>query len=405
MSSIVDFSTLCAHGGTGAGDGNPLSTPIVQSTTFCRDGVGSSCTHQYSRVSNPTVAALEAALGELEEAPPAVCFASGLAAETALLLALVASGDHVVCGRTIYGGTTRLLRQILAPLGVETTFVDSTSTAAIRAALRPRTRVVFVETPANPTLELTDIGAVSRAAHEVGAVVVVDNTFLTPVLQQPLALGADVTVSSTTKFTEGHSVASGGAVVSRDAGLLDRVRFVRKSTGGIQSPVNAWLTLNGLKTLPIRLERQSASAAEVARWLAGHSGVVRAIYPGLDGFGQRALAEAQHLGADGAVVSFEVEGGAAGARALASSVRVCRLVEHVGAVETLLTHSATMTHADVPARAREEAGITDGLFRLSVGLESPRVIIADLDRALSRASAAARGSETGVEGGRACVVA
>jgi len=398
MSSFIDsfdLHTICAHAGTGAGDGNPITMPLVQSTTFCRDGVDSTCAHQYSRVSNPTVSALESALGRLENAPPGVCFASGLAAETALFLAIVSSGDHVVCGRSIYGGTTRLLRQILAPLGVQTTFVDASNAEEIRRAITTRTRIVFVESPANPTLELTDIGAAARIAHEADAILAVDNTFLTPVLQRPLDLGADVTVSATTKFTEGHSVAVGGVVVSRDTGLLDRVRFIRKSTGGIQSPLNAWLTLNGLKTLPIRLERQCASADTIARWLSAHPAVTRAIYPGLPGFPQAEMAAAQHNGAHGAVVTFEVEGGAQAARTIASSVRVCRLVEHVGSVETLLTHSASMTHADVPARVRAEVGVTDGLLRLSVGLESPADIIADLSQAIERARAAS-GAREGV---------
>jgi cystathionine beta-lyase/cystathionine gamma-synthase len=392
----LDVSTLCAHAGTGSGDGTPLTTPIVQSTTFCRDGVDSTCAHQYSRVSNPTVAALEESLGHLEAALPALCFASGLAAETALFLGLVSSGDHVVCGRAVYGGTTRLLRQILAPLGVETTFVDATDTAAIAGAVRDRTRVIFLETPANPTLELTDIAAASRIARACGATLVVDNTFLTPVLQRPLDLGADATVSATTKFTEGHSVAVGGAIVTRDAALRERIRFIRKSTGGIQTPFGAWLTINGLKTLPIRIHRQSASAAEVAAWLAAHPSIDRAIHPSLPSFPQRELADLQHLGAHGAVVAFEVAGGAEVAKRVASSVRLCRVVEHVGSVETLLTHPASMTHADVPARQRAEVGITDGLLRLSVGLESPAAIIADLEQAIGAAVAIAPASGEGV---------
>ena len=250
------FDSLCCRAGAGSGDGEPLVTPIVQSTTFCRDGVDSRATHQYSRVSNPTVSALEEVLGALEAAPPAACFATGLAAETALLLALLRQGDHVVCGRAVYGGTTRLLQRILAPLGIEAAFVDTTSPAAVAAALTPRTRLVFIETPANPTLEVTDIRAIANLAHGAGALLVVDNTFLTPALQQPLSLGADITVTSTTKFIDGHSVAPGGAVVSRDEALLERVRFVRKSTGAIQTPQHAWLTLQGIKTLPLRLRAQ-----------------------------------------------------------------------------------------------------------------------------------------------------
>jgi cystathionine beta-lyase/cystathionine gamma-synthase len=385
--------TLCARGGAGARDGDPLVFPIVQSTSFGRDGLDSRAEHAYSRVSNPTVAALERALGELEGAPPAVAFATGLAAETALLLATVRSGDHVVCGRAVYGGTTRLLQRLFADLGVETTFVDATDAGAVGRALRPSTRLVFVETPANPTLVLTDIAAVAQQAHRAGALLAVDNTFLTPVLQRPLDLGADVAVYSTTKFIEGHSAALGGALVARDAALLERLRFVRKSTGAIQSPFNAWLTLQGLRTLPLRLRRQSESARRLADALARRPEVARVHYPTRLAGAAAELAERQHLGAHGAVLSFELAGGAPAARELLGRVRLCRLAEHVGSVETLLTHSASMTHADVPPEERRLAGIDDGLLRLSVGLEEPEDILRDLLGALAPRTAASAEKE------------
>jgi cystathionine beta-lyase/cystathionine gamma-synthase len=375
-------ATLCARAGQGRRDGEPLVQPIVQSTAFARDGLESSAPHAYSRVSNPTVAALEQALGDLEDAPPAVAFGTGLGAETALLLALVRAGDHVVCGRAVYGGTTRLLQRVFADLGVQSSLVDSTEPRAVAAALRPCTRLILVETPANPTLALTDIGALAALARSVGARLAVDNTFLTPVLQRPLDLGADISVLSTTKFIEGHSAALGGALVTRDAALLERLRFIRKATGGIAAPFNAWLTLQGLKTLPLRLQRQSSSAQRIAEELAQRPEVARVLYPTLLGPEARALAARQHLGAHGAVLAFEPEGGLSAARAIASSVRLCRLVEHVGSVETLLTHSASMTHADVPADERRAAGIPDGLLRLSVGLEDPDEILDDLLAAL-----------------------
>ncbi len=383
-SSFTSIDSLCCRAGAGFADGQPLVTPIVQSTTFCREGVDSRAEHQYSRVSNPTVSALEDVLGALEGAPPAVCFATGLAAETALLLALLKAGDHVVCGRAVYGGTTRLLQQVLGPLGIEATFVDSTSPAAVAGAVTSRTRVVFIETPANPTLEVTDVRAVAAIAHRAGARLVVDNTFLTPVLQQPLELGADLTVTSTTKFIDGHSVAPGGAVVTRDAALAERIRFVRKSTGAIQTPQHAWLTLQGLKTLPLRLRAQSASATTLAHWLAAQAAVARVHYPSL---GDPELAEAQHLGAHGAVLSFELLGGLSAARQVAGALRLCRLVEHVGSVETLVTHPASMTHADLTVEARAAAGVHDGLLRLSVGLESIADIRADLEAALATVTA------------------
>ncbi len=374
------IDSICSRAGRGRADGEPFVTALVQSTTFCRDGVDSRAAHQYSRVSNPTVSALEEVLGELEAAPPAACFATGLAAETALLLALLRAGDHVVCGRAVYGGTTRLLQRILAPLGVTADFVDTTSAAAVAAAMTPRTRVVFIETPANPTLEVTDIAAVAAIAHGGGALLVVDNTFLTPVLQQPLHLGADVTVTSTTKFIDGHSVAPGGAVVTRDEALLERVRFVRKSTGAIQTPQHAWLTLQGLKTLPLRLRAQSESARELADWLAAQPAVARVHYPPL---AAPRLAAAQHLGAHGAVLSFEPAGGFEAARRVAGALRLCRLVEHVGSVETLVTHPASMTHGDLTAAQRAEAGLSDALLRLSVGLEELADIRDDLAAALA----------------------
>jgi len=388
----ADFQTACLHAALPSGDGNPLVTPLVQSTTFCRDGVGSTATHQYSRCSNPTVAALEQALGALEQAHPATCFATGLAAETALFFALLTGGDHVVCGRSVYGGTTRILQQLFPGLGITTTFVDATDTRAVLDAIRPNTKLVFLESPANPTLELTDIRTIAAAAHEAGALVAVDNTFLTPVLQQPLELGADISVCSTTKFIEGHSAALGGALVTRDAALAERFVFIRKCTGAIQSPLGAWLTLQGLKTLPVRLQRQSSTAQKLAVWLQAQPQVAEVHYPGLESFAQRELAQTQHLSIDGtklhgAVVTIELAGGPQrgleAAKALLGGLKLCRFVEHVGSVETLVTHPATMTHADVPAEQRRAAGVLDGLLRISVGLEGAAALIHDWSTGLA----------------------
>lgn len=379
------LETLLPHAGQGFSDGEPLVAPIAQSTTFCRDGLSSQAQHCYSRQSNPTVAALERTLGELELAPPGVAYSTGLGAEAGLFLTLFSAGDHVVCSRALYGGTTRILQQVFPRLDVATDFVDTTDPAAVQAALRPNTRLVFLETPSNPTLELTDLRSISRIAKAAGVLVAVDNTFLTPLLQQPLDCGADISVYSTTKFIEGHSAALGGAVISRDEELLERLRFVRTCTGGIQTPFNGWLTLQGLKTLGIRLERQSETAQELAEWLVNHPATRRVHYPTLATPPQQAIAEAQHLGAHGAVLSFELNSGAEGARHLLSGVKLCRLVEHVGSVETLLTHSATMTHGAVPRGERELVGVTDGLLRISVGLEPLSAIIEDLRPALELA--------------------
>jgi cystathionine beta-lyase/cystathionine gamma-synthase len=379
------FETLCVRASQGEDDGDSLVTPIVQSTTFRRAGIESPAQHAYSRVSNPTVGALESTLGQLEQAPPAVAFSTGLAAEAALFLTLLRGGDHVICSRAAYGGTTRLLQQLLPGLGIQTSFVDTTDAAAVAAAIRDTTRLIFVETPANPTLDVTDIRAVARVAHAAGATLAVDNTFLTPILQQPLEFGADVSVYSTTKLIEGHSVALGGALISRDEPLLERLRFVRKCTGGIQTPFNAWLTIQGLKTLPLRIQKQSETAQRTAAWLAERAAVSRVCYPRFADRAQAETAERQHRGQHGAVVAFELEGGAEVARRLLGHFRLFRLVEHVGSVDSLVTHPASMTHADVPPEQRELIGVTDGLVRLSIGLEHVDDIIADLDQAIRAA--------------------
>ncbi len=380
------FDTLCVGTGRSLTDGEPLVVPIVQSTSFARGGLESTATHRYSRESNPTVSALEAALGRLERAPAALCFATGLAAETALILATARGGQHVVCSRAVYGGTSRLLRQVFLDLGIESSFVDTTDVAAVERAIRPETTLVVVETPANPTLVLSDIRAIASVTRARGIVLAVDNTFLTAVLQQPLDLGADVSIYSTTKFVEGHSVALGGAVVTRDEGLRERLFFLRKCTGAIQSPFQAWLTLQGVKTLPLRIERQSANARVIAEWLAAHDEAKVVHHPSLRSCPQRELADAQHRGEHGAVLSFELHGGEERAGRLLRNLRLCRLAEHVGSVETLLTHSATMTHAAIPKPEREAVGISDALLRLSVGLEDPRDVIEDLSHAIEASS-------------------
>jgi cystathionine beta-lyase/cystathionine gamma-synthase len=382
-------STRAVHAGqrpdpsTGA-----ILTPIFQTTTYVQQAVGVHKGHTYSRASNPTVSVLEACLGELEDAPPSVCFSTGLAAETALFLALLRADDHVVVSEVCYGGTVRLLREILSGFGVSASFVDTTAPAAVAGALTPRTRLVFVETPANPTLALADIAAVAAVVRRAGIPLAVDNTFLTPVLQRPLDLGADISVYSTTKHIEGHNSTVGGALTSRDEALLERLRFIRKSVGSIQSPFESWLTLRGIKTLPLRLREHSAHAQAVAEWLESHPRVTRVLYPGLPSFPQHELAVRQQRG-HGGVLAFELEGGLRAGTALMNAVRLCALAESLGAVETLITHPASMTHGDVPREQRERAGVTDGLVRLSVGLEEPADVIADLERALGAATAQA----------------
>lgn len=385
-SVFESLSTLAIHGGPGPDPTTgAILPPIVQSTTYVQQSVGNHKGYTYSRASNPTVSALEQALGAIENAPPSVCFSTGLAAETALFLTLLRSGDHVVCSEVVYGGTVRLLREILSGLGITATFVDTADALLVAGAITPATKLIFIETPGNPTLRLADIRGIAAVAKQHGIPLAVDNTFLTPVLQRPLELGADISLYSTTKHIEGHNSTVGGAITTLDAALLDRLRFIRKSVGSIQAPLDAWLTLRGLKTLPLRIKQHSQNALEVARWLENHPQVNRVLYPGLDSFPQHALAAAQHRGFHGGLLAFEVEGGAEAGRRVLNSVKVCSLAENLGAVETLITHPVTMTHGDVPREQREKVDITDGLIRLSVGLEDPADIIADLSQAIDAA--------------------
>jgi cystathionine beta-lyase/cystathionine gamma-synthase len=377
------FATLALHAGaepdpaTGA-----ILTPIYQSTTYVQEAVGVHKGYTYSRSGNPTVTALERRLAALEGADHATCYGTGLAATTALALGLLQAGDRAVLSDVVYGGTVRLFQQILSRFGVEAEFVDTADPIALENALRRPAKLLFIETPANPTLKLTDIELAANLGHAAGAVVVVDNTLLTPVLQRPLDLGADVALHSTTKFIEGHNATVGGALITRDSALHERFGFLRNAIGAIQSPFNAWLTLQGVKTLPLRMERHAENTLRVARFLEGHPRVTRILYPGLDSFPQRELARRQQRNG-GALLAFEVEGGTeAGARVM-NSVRLCSLAENLGAAETLVTHPASMTHAAVPVEQRLATGITDGLIRISVGLENPDDLIADLQRALN----------------------
>lgn len=381
------WSTVAVRGGrrpdptTGA-----ILTPIVQSTTYVQQAVGNHKGHTYSRASNPTVATLEDAMGELEESLPAVACSTGMSAISTLLLATLKAGDHIVAGRALYGGTVRLANLVLAPLGVRTTFVDTTSPGAVGDAIEASTRLVFIETPANPTLALADIAAIAEECRRRSVLLVVDNTFMTPVLLRPLDLGADVCIQSTTKYVEGHNATVGGVLTTRNASLRDRFVLIRKTLGTIQSPFEAWLTLQGLKTLPLRIRRHSENALKVANFLESHPAVARVFYPGLASFAQRDLALRQHAGGlHGGMLSFELEGGVKAGISLMNRVRLCSLAENLGAVETLITHPVSMTHGDVPVPQRLAAGITDGLVRLSVGLEDASDVIADLRGALDGA--------------------
>jgi cystathionine beta-lyase/cystathionine gamma-synthase len=381
-----DLPTIAIHGGLGPDPTTgAILQPIYQSTTYVQEAVGVHKGFTYSRTANPTVDALERALASLEGTPASVCFATGMAAITTLFLSLLKSGDHVVISQVVYGGTVRLCQQVLSGLGIGHTLVDASRPKLVEQAITSRTKLIFLETPGNPTLKLCDIPAIAAVARHRGVRLAVDNTFLTPVLQPVFQLGADISVLSTTKYIEGHNATVGGSLAAHDEVLLERFRLIRKTTGSIQSPQDAWLTLRGIKTLPFRLRLHSENAAIVARWLESHPAVARVHYPGLSSFPQRALAERQHV-AHGGMLAFEITAGSAAAIELMNSVRLCSLAENLGAVETLITHPASMTHADVPVGTRNAIGITDGLIRLSVGLESPEDIIADLEQALAVAT-------------------
>jgi cystathionine beta-lyase/cystathionine gamma-synthase len=378
----IQFSTLAIHGGRSLdAHAEAVVFPIFQSATFGQQEVGVTKGHSYSRVSNPTVDALEQAIGALEGTPQAICFRTGMAAVTTLFLATLKSGDHAILSDVIYGGTVRLFAEILNGLGVSHSSVDTSNPDAVESAVTPDTRIILIETPGNPTMKLTDIAAMADIARRHNLLLAVDNTFLTPVLQRPIELGAHISVLSTTKYIEGHNSTVGGSLACHDEKLLERFRLIRKTIGAIQAPLDAWLTLRGLKTLPVRMKVHSESAATIAEWLEAHPAVSRVYYPGLDSFPQKSLAERQQS-RFGGMLSFELKGGPAEAIAVMNAVRLWTRAESLGGVESLVTHPATATHADIPADTRQRLGITDGLIRLSVGLESSDDLIADLRQAL-----------------------
>lgn len=365
-----------------------ILTPIYQTTTYVQESVDQYLAkgYSYSRSGNPTVRVLEKKLADLESGVDATCYGTGMAALQAVYLSFLNAGDHAIVSDVVYGGTYRLSTKIFSRFGVSFSFVDGSDPQAVRQALQPNTRLIVTETPANPTLKLTDIAAVSTIAREAGVLHVVDNTFLTPYYQRPLELGADLVVHSTTKYFDGHNATVGGAVVAATTELDESLRYVRNATGMIMAAQPAWLTLQGCKTLSVRMDRQAANAMAVARFLESHPQVAQVRYPGLESFPQHELARRQATGF-GAMIWFEVKGGVKAAKALMSSIRVWSLAENLGSVESLITHPVTMTHAAVEEAERRRVGITDGLVRLSVGMEDAEDLIAALDQALATASA------------------
>ena len=360
-----------------------ILTPIYQSTTYVQPSVDEylSRGYSYSRSGNPTVQALEAKLTDLEGGYATSAFTTGMSAIQGLMLAYLNAGSHAIVSDVAYGGTYRLCTQVLSRFGVEFTFADTSNPDEVRNAIRDNTTLLFTETPANPTMKCTDLAAMSEIAQAAGIVHAVDNTFLTPYFQRPFELGADLVVHSTTKYMDGHNATVGGAVISKTEEHDEKIRFLQNSSGGIMSPQVAWLTLQGIKTLSIRMDQQSANAMAVAEYLEAHPKVEQVRYPGLPSFPQYELASSQASGY-GAMLWFEVKGGLTAGKVLMDNIKLWSLAENLGSVESLVTHSVTMTHADMPREERLAAGITDGLVRLSAGLESADDLIADLKQAL-----------------------
>jgi cystathionine gamma-lyase len=359
-------------------------TPFYLSSTYVQDGPGGHKGFEYSRTRNPTRDALEGCLAALEGGRHGLAFASGLAATDAVLH-LLSAGDHVLACDDVYGGTFRIMDKVFRRHGVAFDAVDMTDPANVARALRKETRLVWIESPTNPMLKLVDLAAVARLARAHGARTVVDNTFATPCFQRPLEHGIDVVVHSTTKYLNGHSDVVGGAVVTSDGDLHARLAFLQNAVGGIPSPMDAFLVLRGLKTLPVRMERHAANAMAVARFLEGHPQVERVAYPGLASHPQHALARRQMSGFGG-MVTFVLRGGLPAATAFLRAVRIFSCAESLGGVESLIEHPAIMTHASVPEATRAALGISDGLIRASVGIEHVDDLVADLSRGFAAAA-------------------
>ena len=375
------FDTRCVHAGqspepvTGA-----ITTPVFQTSTYVQDGLGRHRGYEYARLQNPTREACEANIAALEGGRHGVAFSSGLAA-IECLAKTVAPGAHIVSEENTYGGTTRMFTQVFDRVGIDVTLVDTRDTGAIRAALRPDTRLIHLETPSNPLMRIADIGAVAELGRAHGALVCVDSTFASPFNQKPLALGADVVVHSTTKYLAGHSDLLGGILVVDDDALAEDLHFVRKSTGPLPGPLDSWLTLRGTRTLHLRMDRHNENGMQVARFLQSHPAVRAVHYPGLPAHPQHDLARRQMRGFSG-MLSAELSH--ADAKRLAEGTTLFRLAESLGGVESMICVPAAMTHASVPEAARLRLGITAGLVRLSAGIEDARDLVEDLERALDK---------------------
>ncbi|MBS1811748.1 MAG: PLP-dependent transferase [Acidobacteria bacterium] len=378
----MGFSTLAIHAGqepdptTGA-----VITPIYQTSTYVQEALGQHKGFEYARTQNPTRLALEKNLAALEGGLTAHCFASGMSAIHAVMM-LLKAGDHVIVSDNTYGGTYRLCERVMRQFGLDFSYVDTSDIAQVEAAFRPETKLIFLETPTNPVMQIADLEAIGRLTKDRGIRLAMDNTFMSPFFLRPIEWGADLVVHSTTKYLNGHSDSVGGVVVSTLAEDAERIGFLQNAVGAILSPFDSFLVLRGTKTLALRMKQHDANGRMIAGFLAEHPKVRKVYYPGLGDHPQHERAK-KLMSGFGGMIAFDL-GSLSGARAVLDNVRLCSLAESLGGVETLISHPATMTHASVPAAKREQLGITDGLVRISVGVEDVEDIIADLDQALNR---------------------
>ncbi|MDP6853548.1 MAG: PLP-dependent aspartate aminotransferase family protein [Candidatus Marinimicrobia bacterium] len=356
--------------------------PVYQTATYVLEEVGKDKGFDYTRASNPTRAVLEANLADLDGGKYGTCFASGMAAVDSVMK-LFKSGDHIVCSDDVYGGVSRIYNTLLVNYGLSFTYVNSSNSQEVEDALQENTKLIWIETPTNPLLKVTDLDAIGKIAKKHGVLYGVDSTFSTPALLRPLEYGADITMHSTTKYLSGHNQIIGGVLITNDESLNERFKYIQKSVGAVPSPFDCWLTLLGLKTLSLRMQRHCENAQAIAEYLEAHNKIASVTYPGLPSHPQYSIAKEQMSGYSG-MISMGLNGGLAAGKTLMNGVTLCSLAESLGAVETMITHPATMTHAEVPKDEREARGLTDGLVRLSVGIEDAEDIIKDLEQALEK---------------------
>ncbi|MCH6581845.1 MAG: PLP-dependent transferase [Proteobacteria bacterium] len=357
--------------------------PIYETATYVLEEVGKDKGFDYTRSSNPTRQVLEENLAAIEGGKYAICFASGMSAVDSVMK-LLSAGDHVISSDDVYGGVSRLFNRVLTRYGLNFSYVNSSEPEAVRKAIRPETKMLWVETPTNPLLKVTDLVAMADIAKQHGLYLGVDSTFATPVFLRPLEHGVDIVMHSTTKYLSGHNQIIGGALITNRQDIYDEMKFIQKTIGAVPSPFDCWLLLLGLKTLHLRMQRHAVSAQRVAEYLEDHPKVSKVTYPGLASHPQHEIAKSQMSGFSG-MISFELKGGIAAGKAVMNNVKLCGLAESLGAVETMITHPATMTHVDVPPEERHARGLTDGLVRLSVGIEDVEDVVADLEQALDKA--------------------